>query len=35
VTALIESNLEFIGGQLAQLPTRRDLAKQDAVARSR
>ena len=25
--ALIESNLEFIAGQLARLPTRRDLAK--------
>ena len=24
--ALIESNLEFISGQLARLPTRRDLA---------
>ena len=25
--ALIESNLEFIAGQLARVPTRRDLAK--------
>jgi hypothetical protein len=25
--ALIESNLEFIAGQLSRLPTRRDLAK--------
>ena len=25
--ALIESNLEFIAGQLARLPTRRDLAR--------